>query len=224
MELEWGRIGELSRRNTMCPSHLKTSYPVETQQYNPNKFQEDALRQSTINSHVLKRDQQPGSGRKRKQGWDSAESSSDSGESKNSKHAKTGCVYQKPGPPTPANSRRSSKGSKSPSVRRNSGKGSNSRSPHTPLSLRGRRTPRRTPKQNTPLRGNGTNGQGTGSGKKAGRRDSVAYNIGFSPMGHSHRLTRQQAFINKQPPSSTQTINPQFRKPLGTRNYIQTGV
>lgn len=86
MQLEWGRLGELSRRNTMCPSHLKTSYPVETQRYNPIRFQEDALRASTIdNQTVINCDQQPGSGRKRKQGWDSNDSGSDSADSKTSK-------------------------------------------------------------------------------------------------------------------------------------------
>lgn len=87
MEFEWGRLGELSRRNTMCPSHLKTSYPVETQHYAPSKFQDDALRQSTIgNDTVINiKGQQPGSGRKRKQGWDSADSGSDSADSKSSK-------------------------------------------------------------------------------------------------------------------------------------------
>lgn len=228
MEFEWGRLGELSRRNTMCPSHLKTSYPVETQLYKPSRFRDDALRESTIsNDTVISiKGQQPGSGRKRKQGWDSTDSGSDSADSKTSKLAKTGCVYQKPGPPTPANSRRSSKGSKSPNTRQTSGKSSSSRSPRTPMSLRGRRTPKRTPKKNTPKRSSALDTRSNnGSGKKNSKRESVAFNVGFSPLslGHSNRLTRQQAFIQKQPPSSSQN-EPSIRKPLGTRNFLQTGL
>lgn len=87
MDFEWGRLGELSRRNTMCPSHLKTSYPVETQRYKPEKFREDALRESTMNSHAGV-GPQPGSGRKRKQGWDTTDSGSDSADSKTSKQVR----------------------------------------------------------------------------------------------------------------------------------------
>ncbi|XP_052795618.1 myosin-7-like isoform X2 [Mya arenaria] len=214
MEMEWGRIGELSRRNTMCPAHLKTSYPVETQRCKPNRFQDDALRESTIGTRSRTNTDVTDSGKKRKQGWD-GESSSDS-DSKN-KLAKTGCVYQKPGPPTPANSRRNSKGSKSPGGRRLSTK--SSKSPRTPSSTRSRRTPKRTPKNSTPRLGANEN-----SGKKASnKRESVAFSIGFSPQTldrSSVRLTRQQGFIQKQPQTASQAL----RKPLGIRNYQQTGV
>jgi len=58
----------------MCPSHLKTSYPVETQIINPRRFRDDALRESTfgINNAEL-----TGSGKKRKKTWDT-DSSTDS--------------------------------------------------------------------------------------------------------------------------------------------------
>jgi len=82
MEFEWGRIGELSRRNTMCPSHLKTSYPVETQRYAPNRFRDDALRQSTIGTRSQSNVELTASGKKRKQTWDT-ESSSEDSDSKN---------------------------------------------------------------------------------------------------------------------------------------------
>lgn len=81
MELEWGRLGELSRRNTMCPSHLKTSYPVETQRYNPRKFHDDALRESTIGNRTIVNAELTGSGKKRKQTWDT-DSGSDSADGK----------------------------------------------------------------------------------------------------------------------------------------------
>ncbi|XP_052283652.1 nuclear mitotic apparatus protein 1-like isoform X2 [Dreissena polymorpha] len=207
MELEWGRIGELSRRNTMCPSHLKTSYPVETQRYNPNRFREDALRESHIGTGQL-----TASGKKRKQVFDT-DSGSDSSDSKN-KQAKTGCVYQKPGPPTPGNTRRNSKGSRSPGNRRNS---KTAKSPRTPMSLRSRRSPKRTPKNSTPHRN--SNIENGSSGKKG-----LAYDIGFSPLSMNRstsRLTRQQGFIQKQPQAAGKDAT---RKPLGIRNYQQTGV
>lgn len=41
---------------------------------------------------------------------------------------------------------------------------------------------------------------------QSSKRESVAFNVGFSPLslGRSNRLTRQQAFIQKQPQSSSQ--------------------
>ena len=75
--------------------------------------------------------------------------------------AKTGCVYQKPGPPTPGNTRRNSKGSRSPGNRRNS---KTAKSPRTPMSLRSRRSPKRTPKNSTPHRN--SNIENGSSGKK----------------------------------------------------------
>lgn len=78
--MEWGRIGELSRRNTMCPSHLKTSYPVETQNINPRTFRDDALRESTIgNQTVINQAELTGSGKKRKQNFDSNSGSDSDG-------------------------------------------------------------------------------------------------------------------------------------------------
>ena len=79
MEFEWGRLGELQRRNTLCPAHLKTAYPVETQMYKPKKFRDDALRESTIGNVTLQ-GAEHGSGRKRKHYRD--DSSSDSADNK----------------------------------------------------------------------------------------------------------------------------------------------
>ncbi|XP_056009010.1 nuclear mitotic apparatus protein 1-like isoform X2 [Ostrea edulis] len=91
-EFEWNRLTELQRRNTLCPAHLKTSYPVETQHVKPQEFTDDALRYSMMPS-----------GKKRKN-----EQLSDEDDTKSSMHlrsikqAKHGSVPQKSAPLTPA--------------------------------------------------------------------------------------------------------------------------
>ena len=42
------RISELSRRNSLVPPHLKSSYPAETQLYDQKEFTDDDLRHSRI--------------------------------------------------------------------------------------------------------------------------------------------------------------------------------
>jgi hypothetical protein len=56
--LEWKRLGELSRRNTLCLPHLKTSYPVETQKIQLRAFPDKSLKDSHINQENLKKRKQ----------------------------------------------------------------------------------------------------------------------------------------------------------------------
>lgn len=57
-EFEWNRLTELQRRNTLCPAHLKTSYPVETQHVKPQEFTDDALRYSMMPSGKKRKNEQ----------------------------------------------------------------------------------------------------------------------------------------------------------------------
>ena len=56
--LEWTRLGELSRRNTLCLPHLKTSYPVETQKIQLSMFPDKSLQKSRMKSNGLKKRKQ----------------------------------------------------------------------------------------------------------------------------------------------------------------------
>ncbi|XP_069114091.1 putative leucine-rich repeat-containing protein DDB_G0290503 isoform X1 [Argopecten irradians] len=125
------------------------------------------------------------------------ESSSDEGES-SKQQPRHGIAYQKPGPPTPGNST---------SVRRNS-KGTpryNLRSPRTPIgNTRSKRTPKRSVnEENEPT-----------SLRKSAKKwlNNTAFNIINTP---------NKKFRGN---SATKSASKGSRKPLGNKNFLQTGV
>ncbi|CAC5415354.1 unnamed protein product [Mytilus coruscus] len=165
--LEWKRLGELSRRNTLCLPHLKTSYPVETQKIQLRVFPDRQLQQSHLSTNSLK---------KRKQELveedDLKTEFYDSTKNKQAKHVNT--VYQKPGPPTPGNSnKRNSRGTPGRGLLH---------SPRSPMTSGRRRTPKRTPKK-TPKKETNEN-----------VKPSTTFSIGFTPK--NKRLTRQHGFVS----------------------------
>ncbi|OWF53540.1 nuclear mitotic apparatus protein 1-like isoform X1 [Mizuhopecten yessoensis] len=188
-DLEWKRFSELQRRNTLMLPHMRSTYPVEMQQYAENSVRESL---AFTNSGTQ------GSGRKRKQ-----ESSSDEGES-SKQQSRHSTVYHKPGPPTPGNSnnlRRNSKGTPRYNLRS---------SPRTPIgNSRSKRTPKRSVNdENVPS-----------SLRKSAKKwlSNAAFTIVNTPnkkfRGHTGSVS-----------SATKSASKGSRKPLGNKNFLQTGV
>uniref|UniRef100_A0A0B7AFS0 Uncharacterized protein n=1 Tax=Arion vulgaris TaxID=1028688 RepID=A0A0B7AFS0_9EUPU len=252
-DFEWDRLSELQRRNTLYLPHLKSAYPVEMQIVGKEMFSDDTLRLSLVPNKRGKASPASYIRNKReetraKQSITETESNLNkrkapikhiyeeiSGESP-PKQLRTGPVYQRPGPPTPGKQPRRISGRFTPSHGKSpvhSGKVKLLGSPSAKHNPRQTHTPRRSPRLSSLIT------PASSLREEEERRESIAYNIGFTPMKSSgpNRMMRQKGFVSTDKSTivadSTTHYRPgkaglqtgqNNRKPLSTRNFLETGL
>ncbi|BFZ14853.1 hypothetical protein BsWGS_17890 [Bradybaena similaris] len=205
-DFEWNRLRELQRRNTLYLPHMKSAYPVEMQMTNKEKFTDDSLRLSLLPSrrgrvspgeYMRQKELESMSNKRKAAAKQSMEEVS--GESP-LKQIRTGPVYQRPGPPTPGKQPRRISGRFTPSHGISPMPGGKVKVLGSPIArpnprrscTPSMRTPRRSPRINSPMSPVSTN-------TNEEHQESVAFNIGFTPKKSSapKKFLRQKGFFSK---------------------------